>query len=449
MKKILIVFYAFLFSVGSYAKTNFNEITGQSENDSIECLKHYSIYVLNLKKKMYDYTVDSWRFMLDHCPDAGTRLYSDGVKLYDHYYKVAKTEERKNEVVDTIMMIYNQRIKYFGNHTKYPEGWIRGRKALDLVKYKRGNVEAMKMAYDDFKLSFELLGNKSEDVVLYNWLKTSSSLFTNGNVEGAQFLDDFLIISQVLESQIAKADEVQKLKRQKVRNECEELLIKSGVGDCATIEPFLNDQFLADSNNSNNTSRIVNLLDNLGCTNSTLYYQVVEKNYVLNPTSDAAHQLAKMFVKKQEFEKAREYYNKAIDNSMLEDQKSELFYELAVLEFAHFKNFQQARDLARNAITIKGDWGKPYMLIGSIYAAESKKYGKDDFEHSTVYWTALDKFNKAKELDEACLEEANKNIALYSKYLPDKETGFFHGLNEGEIYTVGSWINESTKVRFR
>ncbi len=447
MKKSLVVFFAFLLSMGSYA--NSNENTSKSEKDSVECLKHYSIYVLNLKKKMYDYTLDSWKYMFDHCPDAATRLYSDGVKLYDHYYKVAKTQERQNEVVDTIMMIYDQRIKYFGKHSKYPEGWIRGRKALDLVKYKRGNEEAMKLAYEDFKLSFELMGDKSEDVVLFNWLKTSSSLFANGNIEGMQFLNDFLAVSQVLESQIAKADKDQKEKKQTVRNECEELLVKSGAGDCASIEPFLNDQFLSDTNNSSNTSRIVNLLDKLGCTESSLYYQVVEKNYALNPTSEAAHQLAKMFVKKQEFDKAREYYNKAIENSQDNNQTSGLYYELAALEFAHFKNYQQARDLARKAISFKGDWGKPYMLIGNIYAAESKKYGEDDFAHSTVYWTALDKFKKAKELDEDCEEEANKQIALYSKYLPDKETGFFHGLNEGEVYTIGSWINESTKVRFR
>jgi len=449
MKKLLIVLFAFLLSMGTYANNNNIENVNQTEKDSVECLKHYSIYVLNLKKKMYNYTVESWKYMFNNCPDAATRLYSDGIKLYDHFYSEAKTPERQNEIVDTIMMIYDQRIKYFGRHSKYPEGWILGRKAVDLVKYKRGNEDAMKMAYADFRRSFELMGDKSEDVVLFNWLKTSSSLYANGSMEGTQFLNDFLTISEVLENQIGKSIDEEKANKEIVRNECEELLVKSGTGDCNSIEPFLKDQYESDRNNSQNIARIVNLLGKLGCTESALYYQVVEKNYAMNPTSDAAHQLAKMFVKNQDFEKAKDYYNKAIEVSSSDNQKSVLYYELAVLDFAHFKNYMQARDLARKAIAFKGDWGKPYLLIGNIYAAESKKYGDNDFEHSTVYWTAIDKFKKAKELDAECEDEANKQIALYSQYLPDKETGFFHGLNEGEVYNVGSWINEITKVRFR
>ena len=62
-----------------------------NKEDSIACLKHYSIYVLNLKKKMYDYTVESWNYMFKNCPGAGVRIYADGLKLYDHYYKVAET----------------------------------------------------------------------------------------------------------------------------------------------------------------------------------------------------------------------------------------------------------------------------------------------------------------------------------------------------------------------
>jgi hypothetical protein len=56
---------------------------------------------------------------------------------------------------------------------------------------------------------------------------------------------------------------------------------------------------------------------------------------------------------------------------------------------------------------------------------------------------------KAKSVDPECGIEADKQIALYSQYIPDKETGFFHGIEEGAIYKVGSWINEETTVRYR
>ncbi|TLX72423.1 hypothetical protein E9993_17980 [Labilibacter sediminis] len=420
-----------------------------NESDSIECLKNYSIYSLNLKKKMYAYTVEPWNYMFSKCPDINVGIYSDGIKLYSHFYKKADNQARKAEVVDTIMMIYDQRIKYFGNHPKYPEGWVLGRKALDIVKYKRGDAKAMKEAYDTFLSSFNKLGDKSEDVVLFNWLKTSLSLYKHGDHSDQQFLNDFLTISTVLETKLITANPKVKDRILKVRNGCEELLVKSGTGNCKSIEPLLSDQFNSDSDNTENVKRIALLLEKLNCTKSALYSEVVEKNYELNPSHSSAYQLAQMFLKKKEFNKAEKYYLHAIESCLGDVVKSNYYYELAVLEYAQNKNYLKARKLAREAIALKGDWGKPYLLIGNLYAAESKAYGDDDFDHSTVYWIALDNFSKAKRVDPQCTEEANKQISLYSQYIPDQETGFFHGLKEGDSYTIGSWINEQTKVRFR
>lgn len=431
----------------SYAKNKPD--VNQNEKDSIECLKNYSIYVINLKKDMYDYAVEPWNFMFKNCPDIGVRIYSDGIKIYEHYYDIAKSLKRKAELVDTMMMIYDQRIKFFGSHPKYPEGWILGRKAVDLVKYKRSDVNALKEAYSLFKISFEKLGDKAEDVVLFNWLKTSLMLYKNGDQTDQQFLYDFLTISTVLETQFNKSDEKANSRIEQIRTSCEDLLVKSGAGDCNSLEPLLTDQFNIDSENSENIERIINLLEKLDCKESALYYNIIEKNYQLNPSHKSAYQLAKMFVRNNNFAKAEEYYNRSIEGCDDETAKSKYYYELAVLEFAHNKNYPKARNLARKAIALKGDWGKPFMLIGNIYAVESKKYGTDDFEHSTLYWVALDSFSKAKEVDPDCTKEANEQILLYSKYLPDKESGFFHGLKEGDPYVIGSWINERTKVRFR
>ncbi|WP_066633484.1 tetratricopeptide repeat protein [Labilibacter marinus] len=426
-----------------------NRSVYKSEADSMECLKNFSLYSLNLKKKMYDYSVDSWKYMFNNCPEASVKVYSDGVKLYNHYYKVAKTKERKTEVVDTIMMIYDQRLKYYSAHPKYPEGWILGRKALDLMKYKRGNAEAMKDAYAWFGKSFELQGDRSEDVVLFNWLKTSESLLQHGDIGSQQFLNDFLTISTVLDVQLSKVSEKAKPRVLKVRKGCEELLVKSGAGECGVVEPLLADQFNADSENPENIARILSLVLKLDCKESALYSTIVEKNYELNPTHAAAYQLAKMFVKKGDFSKASDYYAKAIESCDIDSAKSTYYYELAVLEFAQNNNYPKAREYALKSVALKGSWGKPYLLIGNIYAAGSKNYGKDAFEHSTIYWLAIDHFSKAKRVDPTCAVEAEKQIALYSKYFPDRETGFFHGLQEGETYSIGSWINENTKVRFR
>ena len=65
------------------------------------------------------------------------------------------------------------------------------------------------------------------------------------------------------------------------------------------------------------------------------------------------------------------------------------------------------------------------------------------------YSAAIDKFIAAKNMDSSVAELANKKIASYSKYLPTNEDAFFNGYKEGDTYTVGCWINESTKVRIK
>jgi hypothetical protein len=49
-----------------------------------------------------------------------------------------------------------------------------------------------------------------------------------------------------------------------------------------------------------------------GCTDSEIYSNAAEKLYELEPSPDAAFNMANMFVKKEKFEKAFDYYDKAI-----------------------------------------------------------------------------------------------------------------------------------------
>jgi len=75
--------------------------------------------------------------------------------------------------------------------------------------------------------------------------------------------------------------------------------------------------------------------------------------------------------------------------------------------------------------------------------------GKEQVEHSTVYWVAVDSFNKAKRVDASLESEVDELVATYNKYFPKYEEWFMAiGTNEGDSYTVGGWINVTTKVRF-
>jgi hypothetical protein len=101
------------------------------------------------------------------------------------------------------------------------------------------------------------------------------------------------------------------------------------------------------------------------------------------------------------------------------------------------------------AIRLNPNYGAPYMLIGNMYAATAASvYPDDPVLRKTVYYAAVDKFQKARQVDPSVAENANKFISTYSQYFPTKEEVFMHpNLNEGQPFTVGGWIGERTTVR--
>ena len=110
---------------------------------------------------------------------------------------------------------------------------------------------------------------------------------------------------------------------------------------------------------------------------------------------------------------------------------------------------KNARSYALKAIENRKDWGKPYILVGTLYVQSVKDCGENPFDKSMNYIAAVDKFIQAKAIDHSCIKEADKYISLYSTNFPSKEEGISKNIKEGDSYTIGCWINETIKVRFK
>ena len=65
-----------------------------------------------------------------------------------------------------------------------------------------------------------------------------------------------------------------------------------------------------------------------------------------------------------------------------------------------------------------------------------------------VYYAAVDKFEKARQVDPSCADEANSLIGSYRAHCPSTEEVFMHpDLEKGQAITIGGWIGEQTRVR--
>jgi len=409
--------------------------------DSAKTVLNASLYSEMVKQKNYKEALPGWRYVFNNAPKFQRSTYSKGVDIMRGMFVATKNPK----YIDTLMMVYDQRIKYYGSNRKYPTGWILGRKGGDFFTFSKKEPALIKKAYDIMKKSIEIQGVNSEAAVVNKTMEAGKLLVLAGKLSPEAVIDDYLSFMDLLKNQMEKyPKKVTNIKAAIVNVEND--FFAAGVADCETLSNIFTPKFEANPDDMVLINKIMKMLNRQECEDGALYAKVAEQKYKLEPSADAAHNLAKMFIKKKQFSKSKEYLSKSIGLEEDAEVKADLHFKLAsILLMEH--NLVASRSNALAAIKNKPNWGQPYLLIGKCYAAGSKEFPGKMHEKQAVYWVAVDKFMKAKSVDPECAEEANKLIQTYSKYFPAKEEAFMQGLKEGETYKVGDWINETTKIR--
>ena len=407
-------------------------------SDPETCKRDLSEYIEFVKQKNYIDAYPAWKRVYNNCPESSKSIYINGPKIFKALIKQETDDTKKLAYVDTLMQVYDQRIKYFGQ-----EGNVLGRKGADLYKYnKKGAYEE---AYGYMKKSAELMGNKSQAAVLQSYMNASARMYRNKKIDAGQVVQDFSTISDVLAAQIAdNQDNEKKLALlKKVEKNVGAIFIKTGAGSCDVLISHFTPKFEADSKNVELLKTITKYLDKGDCTDSQLFFDASVNLYEAEPSAQAAYNLAKMAAKKKQLSKAAGFYKKAIEMTEDNETKAKYYYELAIVSTS---SPATARTYAQKAANLKPGWGKPYILIGKLYA--SSGCGENEFEKGAVFWAAADQFAKAKSIDASVAGEANKLMAEYKKYFPGKEDAFAYNVTNGAEVKIGCWINVTTKARF-
>lgn len=411
--------------------------------DSIRCIKNLSIYRSNVKNDDYsEITKNSWSIVYQECPKASKYIYIDGIKMIEKDIKNEEDAAKKVELLDSMMSIYDQRIQYYGQ-----KGYVLGNKGIDYIKYSENTVENFQKGYDWLKQSIELEKTKSGPAELVTFMSASKVLFSSGAIEGGQVVSDYGMITDIIDALIKKGGK-DGSKMERAKPSIDKLFEESGAASCEDLIPFYAEKFEETPEDVDFLKKSTSLLRSTGCNDSELFFSMVDKLISLEPTAKLASELAKLSKQNENLEAAAKYYKQAIELEVEDAKKAKYYLELGDVT-RRLGNYSQARTYALNSIEFDPESGYPYLLIGNIYAAASESCGEEDFEQKAVYWAAVDKFVKAKTIDAELTEDANKFIEAYRPHFPDNETIFFQGYKEGDSYTVGCWINETTTVRSR
>jgi tetratricopeptide (TPR) repeat protein len=410
--------------------------------DSIRCIRNMSLYREYARQKNYDLAKEPWAIVFTECPKATKYMYLDGIKMIEADIKKAEDDVQKEVLIDSMMKIYDQRIKYYKQ-----KGFVLGLKGVDYIKYSKNTVENMQKGYGFLKESVKLQKQKSGPAELLTYMQASNSLYKAQAIEAGDVVADFGAIIEITDLVIKSGSK--KAKNMKmVKASVEKIFEESGAANCDDLVPFYAKKYEETPEDAEFLKKATDLLRSTKCTDSDLFFNMAEKLNSIEPSAKLAKELAKISNQKDKLEVAARYYKQAIEMQNDNIEKANYYLELGDVT-RRLGNYSQARTYALNSIELNPANGYPYLLIGNIYAASSKSCGEDDFEQKTVYWAAVDKFAKAKSIDPELASDANKFIEAYRPHFPDTETIFFYGLKVGDTYTVGCWINEATTVRSR
>ena len=259
-------------------------------------------------------------------------------------------------------------------------------------------------------------------------------------------IETYALIADYLDVQVATNPDDGRLIQ--VKENVDAIFSNANVADCESLQNIFEIRIDNNPNDIDLVKNVHNLLSANRCEQTDFYVKTAKALYALEPTSSRAYELARVNLAKKDFKESEKYYKQAIALEEDAGQKSRFLVEYAGMVFNEFGNPQQARSLAQEAIDLLPNNGHAYILIGNIYADEKSCFS-DDFQKKTVYWAAVDKFIKAKQVDSTVASDCNRLIEVYSQYFPAQNDIFFQDLTPNESYTVGCWINERTTIRPR
>jgi len=399
--------------------------------DSVACIENLSLFREYYKQKNYVDALKPWRWTFNNCPKSSGNIYKNGPKIYKERIKVDK--ENKAAYIDTIMMIFDQRIQYFGK-----EGYVLGLKGYELViADKKRSAEALSI----LDKSITLDGNNADFRAVYGYMKAIVNLEKNGEKTKQDVLEAYARISEVIDYNIVNESKVTKYFIQyaeKIEN------LFTPYANCEDLVTLFSAKFDPATEDVSFLKRVTKVLEKKECTNEQLFFDASSRLYELDPSASSADKMAKMSIAKGKYSDAIEFAAKAIEMEEVGNQKAIYYLGLADA-YRNAGSFLLARNAVYSALELRSGWGEAYLNLGNIYISGAKNCG-GDFEKSTVYWVAIDAFSRALS-DEDTKARASKSINTYSKYFPTKETCFFNGVEAGKSHTIGCWINKATTAR--
>lgn len=430
----LILAFIALVIASNLALGNNNSSTYAWGENSDEAKGRWMFLQSSIEEKQYKIAMKPLQWLLSNTPDLNVALYIHGAKVLEQNVKLEKEAVRKGALQDSVLWLYDERIKRFGN-----EASVLNRKGRVAYKYLRKRKGKEAELYELYSKIYEL--NKNEMLVqnATNYFKTSVSVYKLKTVEKGEVI---AIYSSLLSFLDAKEVEYSANEKKlgivaKNRLKMAQYFDKYVPVSCEEIESSFGANYKA--NPTIDKAKSINaLLIKKKCLESGLFIETNNKILEVEPSSKRYSVAAKLYLSSGKMEESYNYFTKAIELESNDSVKSVLQLELAKIT-ATKGDYSKARSEALAAIKLNLNNKKAYEFIGDLYVAGAAQCNSNDIlVNKALYIAAYNQYSKAGN---------SSKMASAKEQFPTMEDIFVRNKKEGDLIKVGCWINENVALK--
>jgi len=381
-------------------------------------------------------------WLLANVPNLHSSLYIYGAEVFDKLAKEEKDAARKKVYVDSLMIVYDMRIKNCGE-----EGPVTNRKAFSFLQYNLQSKPAEALALMDKTL--DLNGNDVTDATLIYYMQTMKvNKAKLKNLTDDQIMERYDRLMAIWDVKMKKTQSEGKdpSKLKKMKDDIDAILITIVDVNCDFVKKNLEPKFRKDPTDISLAKKIFSFMLQGKCTDEPLWLEAGEVILKATPVPERDCGLAKnlgiKYLVKENYEKAEELLKEAQNVCTEATDKGEILIYLGSIEAKKGNKFG-ARDLYRKAAAADPASAKEaYVKIGLLYYGSFNDCAKkvNQADDRLVYLIAADYFQRGGDA---------KNAANAKENFPSREDIFLVNYKVGDSKQVGCWIDESTTIRTR
>lgn len=433
MKKIFgTILFVTAIAAAAQAQWNWPEDKAKAEEKNV-------LYTDQVKSGNYRGAVKPLQWLLTNAPDLNKSLYQNGAKIYDNLASAEKDEAKQSVLVDSLLWMYDTRIKYFGD-----EANVMNRKAIKAYKYWIKDYDKAPELLAMFDKAYELAGN---DVLDQNLLAYMNVIKVNKlvkkNLTEDQVLDRYDNIISIIDYKISEAEakgkSTEKLKTQK--GIIDNILTEIVEIDCSFVENTMGPKFEATPDDMKLVKRMFSFMLSGKCTDSPLFLDVAKQLQKLEPNYGLAKVIGSKCLASKDYACAEQYYTESLEYTEDGAEKAEVLIQLGKMnQITGAKT--AARNYYRQAASADPTNKEAYESIGDLYfgSFDDCKEEKDMVKDRLVFIAAYKMYQRAGN---------SQKMASAKAQFPSTEEIFNGDYSKGQALTIGCWINEAVELDSR